>query len=234
MSILGHRYRHLRRLVVRYDNVGVSYAVDSTGFIDHTGPTAIISDIYKLAARNLDLFKKISFVKKLDDSVYLRAPRRRKWNRYITHRIQRTNSLVSVVDGNSRSLSYPGVDGGTTIHVAVCSGVDVKYIKMLLHDPAEANALRVQDSYGWNPLHYACAFPRAREGASTDNQFELVLTLLQYFPGLVEQRDSFGRFPLHLACETDVSHKVIQLLLEGKGSIAISKPTKYLKVRVTH
>jgi ankyrin repeat protein len=79
------------------------------------------------------------------------------------------------------------------------------------------------DRFGWNPLHYACAF-------SADND-ELIQFLIEKNTKSVSQRDPYGRYPLHIACDSDVaSLAVIQLLLKHDKLIVLKK-TKYLEVR---
>lgn len=79
------------------------------------------------------------------------------------------------------------------------------------------------DSFGWNPLHYACAF-------SADDE-DLIRFLVEQEPRCIFQADIYGRYPLHIACDNEkVQSSVVELLL-GSEEKLILKTTKYFKVR---
>jgi hypothetical protein len=93
-------------------------------------------------------------------------------------------------------------------------------IEKLVRMHGEGN-LNQLDYYGWTSLHYACRF-------MPDND-SLVLMLLENSPDAAHMPDRFNRFPLHLACDSGTSVKVIKLLLKTAWR-AVVEPTLHLQV----
>ena len=93
-------------------------------------------------------------------------------------------------------------------------------IEKLVRMHGEGNLSQL-DYYGWTSLHYACRF-------MPDND-SLVLMLLENSPDAAHMPDRFNRFPLHLACDSGTSVKVIKLLLKTAWR-AVVEPTLHMQV----
>jgi len=79
-----------------------------------------------------------------------------------------------------------------------------------------------KDKYGWSALHYACRF--------TADNLELIAWLLSN--DVLNEADSLGRYPLHLACDSSPSAEVVSLLLhvsKCNGDNLVNQPTAMLK-----
>jgi ankyrin repeat protein len=60
---------------------------------------------------------------------------------------------------------------------------------------------------------------------------ELLKYLLELRPSALHQKDSYGRYPIHVLCDSGrMTLSAVQLLLVGEGKSHILEPTKYLGV----
>ena len=114
---------------------------------------------------------------------------------------------------NSRSI----------FHVACCFGNVEDVQELLSVESNPEGVLSELDECKWSPLHYACRH------CSHDQK--LIKFLLDKCPRMVLKRDIFDRYPLHIACDSMPSKKVVELLLKHDGRKVISRLTKNLKVR---
>lgn len=212
-SGIFHDNRHGTFLFMRYDGSAVSYAVNSSFQIDYTGESEIIPDILSSQACQAINFDDMTFATAFVDDTMAK-----KWRKYITDKCE------MAVNGKRRMSSQMPTElemEKSLIHEACRSCVNLDSIKILLKDKNEQEALRHQDQFGWNPLHYACAF------SPTDA--ELLKYLLDEKPDALHQKDSFGRYPIHVLCDSgNVTCETIQLLLAGTGKLRLLEPTKYL------
>jgi hypothetical protein len=122
-------------------------------------------------------------------------------------------------------------NGRNIFHIA-CRHRDTKYIEELLDSEDSLKTLLCEkDEFQWTPLHYACRFHPKNE--------KLIVELLEKCPDAVLESDRCNRHPLHIACNSMASLKVIELLLRTEENMETErerKPsvltrTKYLKVR---
>jgi len=124
--------------------------------------------------------------------------------------------ITSVLAGrNSTSVTLMEI-----LNDAIKDQRPLEVIQKLMSMHGEGN-LNQRDKCGWTALHYACRF-------MSDND-SLVQMLLENSPDAVHMPDQFNRFPLHLACDSETSIKVIKLLLEAAGEIVL-EPTVHLEV----
>lgn len=233
------RNRHGSFIFVRYDGTAVTYEVSGNLGTQYSGESSIIPDIFASKACNVNSYAEMSFA-----TTYFTDQKVREWRTFIT------NNCKDKQSGSLRSVTRPPPEleeEKSLIHEACRAGVLLVHIKMLLDEKEEVRSLskqgeihcfvalltfkyrptsflhkNIKDRFGWNPLHYACAF--------SANNYELMDFLIEKDRTIVHQKDPYGRYPLHIACDSaSVSLDVIQLLLEHGKSI-VFEATKYLKV----
>eukprot|EP00816_Leptocylindrus_hargravesii_P008757 CAMPEP_0196821656 /NCGR_PEP_ID=MMETSP1362-20130617/80281_1 /TAXON_ID=163516 /ORGANISM="Leptocylindrus danicus, Strain CCMP1856" /LENGTH=313 /DNA_ID=CAMNT_0042200939 /DNA_START=458 /DNA_END=1399 /DNA_ORIENTATION=+ len=98
----------------------------------------------------------------------------------------------------------------TCLHLACLNGAPLKAIRILLDLYPEA--LAVKSDHGYLPVHCCCL-----NGAD-----KTILQLLSSKVGFAEsvmEVDSFGRTPLHYACEWNVTADVVHIMIEGNPEI---------------
>ena len=102
-----------------------------------------------------------------------------------------------------------------------------KFISDVLSNVEEKHYLSYQDSFGWNPLHYACCFiPR---------DIIIIKLLVTKCPEVVVQLDIHNCSPLHIACNSDTYEEVIAVLLKADtNKVTISKQTRGLVLLPIH
>ncbi len=234
--------------MVRYDNTAVTYTVEKDQFTDYDGGTGIIPDVYDSFYERQK--HEVEFSPKFIKSNFVDSLLINEWRVYINAKIMssaRSSSQESSRSNLKRKSDFSetqeivrgglleedemmgptkvplGIEGEMSlIHEAVRSGVSLENIQTLLKDPQEMKCLGEKDkSYGWNPLHYACAF--------SPRNIELIKLFIRYRPDSVTQCDEFGRYPLHIACDAGAPAAVIRVLLSGKGRGLVLKQTEYLK-----
>jgi len=185
----------------REDGTGVAYAIDNTGSTDPTGYVGILSEP----------------VLKIGEA------------KYTHHRIQ---PLYEVKDWgaqvkhwrngmNTTKLYNALEDKRTAIHMACHAALGHEFISNVLSYVEYKRDLSYQDHIGWNPLHYACRF--------SPSDYTLIKLLVTECPEAVVQVDFYNRSPLHIACNSDTSEKVIAVLLEADTNIpkiTIKKTTR--------
>mmetsp|Transcript_742 Transcript_742/g.1282 ORF Transcript_742/g.1282 Transcript_742/m.1282 type:complete len:1166 (-) Transcript_742:127-3624(-) len=209
-----HDNRHGSFVFLRYDCTAVTYAVSSSYVVDYTGESEIIPDTLSSQACRTVNFADMTFATDfVDDAMAVR------WRKYITLKCEEKET------GRRRmSLDIPPELKleRSLIHEACRSGVGLDCIKELLKDKVELDSLDQQDHFGWNPLHYACAF--------SPNDVALLKYLLELKPSALHQKDAYGRYPIHVLCDSgNMTLSAVQLLLATReGKTHILEPTKYL------
>merc|ERR1719491_481278 len=94
-----------------------------------------------------------------------------------------------------------------------------EFISNVLLNVEEKHNLSYQDSFGWNPLHYACCF--------SPSDCILIKLLVAECPEAVVQLDIYHRSPLHIACNNNTSEEVIAVLLKADTSkVTLTKKTR--------
>ena len=134
--------------------------------------------------------------------------------------IQHDDDIDSI---NLENLSRSDDSGNYPIlHQALKCKFDLASVKKIVDKYGE---VWNKDDYGWEALHYGCRF-------YADNVQMIKYILQNSSPGAVHRKDSVGRYPLHIACDSNPSVEVIQLLLseEIAGKSVILKETKHLHV----
>ncbi len=108
------------------------------------------------------------------------------------------------------------------LHQAIKCRFDFRDIKKIVHKYGE---LHKTDIYGWQAIHYAVRF-------YADNDKVIEYLLENSDDDVLMQTDSLGRYPLHIACDSKPSERVIKLLIDkGKsGDAILYKKTKHLEV----
>ncbi len=106
---------------------------------------------------------------------------------------------------NSSSVTCPSFEEETDLHIAAKDGSEEHFHHMHYKLTNDMNLLQKQDSFGWTPLHYACAYH--------SQDYEFIKTIIKYCPGAVKIANKNNLYPIHLACLHNPSVKVIELLL---------------------
>jgi len=201
----GHTNSHPNNngtmIFFRENGTGEAYAVDQSEYIDTTGYVGIISDAFrKISKAELteQVIQPIAQVKDWGDKV-------KCWKK-----IMDIDTLVRPLEDKKRLL-----------HMACHATLGGDFVSDVLSHFTEKSNLLYQDSFGWNPLHYACRF-----SPSDSNLIKLLVTEC---PKAVVQLDYYYRSPLHIACNSDTSEEVIAILLDADTSIpkvTINKKTR--------
>ena len=120
-------------------------------------------------------------------------------------------------------------NGRNIFHIACCFGNVEEVEKLLSEETNPEGVLSEMDKSKWSPLHYVCRY-RPRDE-------KLIKFLLDNCPKIILKCDIFGRYPLHIACDSMPSKEVVQLLLDFECSFpdkdetnVILKLTKNLMV----
>ena len=204
--------------MLRYDQTAITYAVDFDYFIDHGGESEVLPDVFasKTCRESTYSGKSFTSARVVHDQV-------KQWRKQISSSCQSGILNTSNLRGMSSSQQMLQ-DGKSWIHCACQAGCKIDHVMMVLQDVTEQQALGKQDDFGWNPLHYACAF-----NADDD---ALIKLIIEESAMSVTQKDKYGRFPLHIACDSEkVTVEVIRLLLAGIGKDCVLESTLYLGVR---
>jgi len=82
-----------------------------------------------------------------------------------------------------------------------------------------------QDQLGWTPLHYLCRF--------CPNNIELIRSVIKKCPDAVVKADRYGRYPLHIACDSNCSEEVIAELV-NRAPLTVFQKTKSLDALPMH
>ena len=117
----------------------------------------------------------------------------------------------------------------TLIHKACRSRCGKDDIEVLLKsDEGEVDNLSYQDeALQWTPLHYACRFNAEDE--------ELIDFLVDLCPTAILKKDRYGRYPLHIACDSFASKSVISILLgNDRDDKALLSSTRHLEQLPLH
>lgn len=206
--------RHGSFVILRCDGTALTYSINGILVTEYSGESSIIPEIFASKACRACSYADMTFA-----TNFITTKTAKDWRTYITMICKDKKS------GSERRISkrapHELEDEKSLIHEACRASVALHHLKMLLQESSEVKSLTIQDRFGWNPLHYACAF-------SADND-ELIKFLIEKSPQSVSQKDPYGRYPLHIACDyEDASLAVIQLLLAHDRSIVLER-TKYLE-----
>jgi len=188
--ILDCDYSNGAFLFFREDRTAVAYTVNPFGYRDPQGNVGFISE----AMANIGA----DFTQKVIQPIYdIDA-----WKETFKH------LLVEPVD--TAKLIETLEDKKTLLHMACHAALRKEFIADVLSNTLEMSNLSYQNSFGWNPLHYACRF--------SPSDCSLIKLLVNACPEAVQQSDPHGRCPLHIACDSDTSIDVITILLAADTS----------------
>jgi ankyrin repeat protein len=114
----------------------------------------------------------------------------------------------------------------TLLHKACASNVRCSVISDIL---LRVRNLTSQDEFSYTPLHYACRF--------SAQSSELIKLLVEEEKSALTIKDCFGRYPLHIALDSNPSEEVVKLLLSDDPSTReqiICQPTDTLRLNPLH
>jgi len=187
--------KHGALLFFRENWTAAAYAVDDTSeFVDPTGAVEILSNVF--GYNSASTFSQIQNI----CSIY----EVQVWKEEHEHLLN-LDDIDIVIDKLVTTLD----DKKTLFHRACHAYLGVDFTKVLL-ESEEVHNLSYRDSFGWTPLHYACRF--------SPKDSSLIELLVQACPAAVLVRDYYGRYPLHIACDSDTSADVITSLLAADTS----------------
>jgi ankyrin repeat protein len=112
----------------------------------------------------------------------------------------KTNSLRCTVGGSRKTEMHRACELGYKEHV----------LQHITENNNPKRLLQTVDSFGWNPLHYACCYQAQND--------ELISILVETCPQSIFASNKNRMYPIHLACQNGASLKVIKLLLENDRS----------------
>jgi len=185
----------------RENGTGVAYAVDQSEFVDPTSYVGILSDAFQNIGEA-----------KFTKQVILPIDEVKAWGTRVKHW---TPSMPPVV------LVDTLEDERRVIHMACHAALGHNFVSNVLLNFGEKHYLSHQDSFGWNPLHYACCF--------SPSDCILIKLLVTECPEAAVQLDIYNRSPLHIACNSNTSEEVVAILL--KADKYIPKVTINAKTR---
>jgi len=188
----------------REDRTAVAYAVDHSKYVNPKGDVCFISD----AISNIGKAE-FTYKFKVIPPIYKKIE---TWKKIFQQ------SLVPV---DTSKLIEMLEDKKTLLHMACHAVLGIKFIADVLSNTSEKSHLSYQNSFGWNPLHYACRF--------SPSDSALIKLLVDAYPDAVLQPDLYGRYPLHIACDSDTSIDVVNILL-----MADTSSPKVTILRKTH
>jgi hypothetical protein len=196
-------------LVLKEDGTAISYEVRTRIDIDPSGKVSPLADLFEPGDDGAKLLADQHFV----DTGLTQGDRISNLSDYIKNHLARKSLLESTFN-NGRNIFHE-----------MCYSIDKNELFQELVEDATAVDLIAQDELYWTPLHYACRF------RPTD--LKLIEALLKICPAAFHKCDRFGRYPLHIACDSDVSFEVLKLLLkeDSKEKRIILTTTLKLKVR---
>jgi len=178
-------------LFFRENGTAEAYVVDQSQYVDPSGYVGILSE----AVSKINQSKLTDHVIQPIDKVKAWGGKVKYWTKSIA-----IAKLVGTIENKK-----------TLLHMVCHAALGHTFIIDVLSHTAERPNLSYQDSFGWNPLHYACCF--------SPSDGKLIKLLVTICPEAVAQFDYYYRSPLHIACNSDTSKEVIAVLLEADRSI---------------
>ena len=240
--------RHGSFVILRCDGTALTYSINGILVTEYSGESSIIPEIFASKACRACSYADMTFATNFittktakDWRTYItmickdkKSGSERRISKRAPHELEDEKSLIHEACRASVALHHLKMllQESSEVKSLTIQGEFECFIKCfvhpgfcqfheLLHSQIHAR-MHLPDRFGWNPLHYACAF-------SADND-ELIKFLIEKSPQSVSQKDPYGRYPLHIACDyEDASLAVIQLLLAHDRSIVLER-NKYLEV----
>jgi len=204
-----HKSTHGAIVYFRDDNrPGVVYLLSKNPHIEPSGILESISEAYDTSSDDPTQ----------DASVVCRAINREniyEWRRGIVSAMEfdtvNVEALKQVLED----------DGKTIIHKACRAETNDSLVISLINTPELKHYLYHKDEHSWTALHYACYF--------CSDRIAMIEHIIRAWPSAVIEPDEYGRYPLHLALQSNGSSEVIKSLLDADESkITVHKSTKYL------
>jgi len=194
----------------RDDGSSVIYVLEPSGYIDPTGKTSSLADVFQSEAVNKFVHRNLSVT---TDFAHILPGDLERYRKSILYFLRNPSWR--------QRLNVTLKDENTLLHKACQSGCSAEEIHTILQDKKEVENLLYKDSNGWIPMHYACRF--------RPKDMDLITLLIEYCPSSIVVTDQFDRCALHIASESNASVEVFKILLEAdKSGQSILQQTKLL------
>ena len=181
-------------LYFRDNGTAVAYNISPFFKIKSSGDIEALCDAYQTSNIAIYQQKKLRF---LNEGQIFRFTDIEQFNN--TLKLIKTNALNEIDEIKLR-------ESHTLIHRACRSGCGKDEIDILLRTEGEVENLSFQDDgLRWTPLHYACRF--------SPKDVDLIEYLVELCDAAILKKDRYGRYPLHIACDSLASTEVISILL---------------------
>jgi len=228
--LTDHRNEHGVFLFFRENGTAAAYAVDRSEYVDPTGYVGILSNVFGFTGFTDE--SSISH-KTIKSIVEVNA-----WKTKYENLISPIRALASVqimisptrlakLQDNIVKLVQTLDDPKTLFHMACHADLGANFMYFMLENNQETDELSHKDEFGWSPLHYACRFSPRNE--------KLIKLLVNKCKGAVQMADNYGRYPLHIACDSNTSAKVVTTLIKADTtSEAITSATKKFELLPIH
>ncbi len=202
--------------------------------IDPTGDVDMMGDIIETS--KLALLEQDTILPSFVDNAVENYSDSSEWKKYVfTKKVEKKISSANSEEVEKMKLSRMSFTTAAAlvtiaskrdlvVRQACHAGVSGEEIDSFLYELNGSHEMLIKgDELGWTPLHHATRFSAQNEA--------LIQILVDRCPESLLKPDECGRLPLHLACASNPSEAVIDILLGSEeGRAAIHFHTKDLKV----